>query len=300
MPASVAGRSGWAWHERDDRSPRAGGPALTGDVPRGKRFPAQWTSGSHPATPAGSARNPLRPQALLHQAAQDAARHVVPTGLGLDNGPMRERMVDRLRREGIATPALLAAFGAVPRHRFVDTALALQAYEDTSLPIGLGQTISKPSVVARMIELLMAGEGARQRGTLGRVLEIGSGCGYQAAVLAQLSTRVVSVERLRGLFDRAQATLSGLRETRVRLVYGDGRLGHPPNAPYDSIIAAAGGEAVPAAWTEQLAVGGRLVAPVQGATGKSQLLCIIDRTERGCVRTLHEAVMFVALKSGTE
>ena len=130
---------------------------MSGEPPRGKRFPAQWTSGARAAAPSGTARNPLRPQALLHQAAQDAARHVVPTGLGLDNGPMRERMVARLRGEGIRTPALLAAFAAVPRHRFVDTALATQAYEDTSLPIGLGQTISKPSVVARQLQWLFDG-----------------------------------------------------------------------------------------------------------------------------------------------
>ncbi|HEY9025663.1 MAG TPA: protein-L-isoaspartate O-methyltransferase, partial [Burkholderiaceae bacterium] len=110
---------------------------MSGDGPRAKRFPAQWTSGPRAAAPGGTARNPLRPQALLHQAAQDAARHVVPTGLGLDNGPMRERMVARLRAEGIRTHKLLDAFSAVPRHRFVDTALAIQAYEDTSLPIGL-------------------------------------------------------------------------------------------------------------------------------------------------------------------
>ena len=279
-------------HEADPASDRASG---------GPRPPASFPASlAHLSSSTGHRAQVLRPQRPLQHAAESAAAQQVPSGLGLDSAQVRLRLVERLRAQGLRDEAVARAICSVPRHLFVDSALVTHAYEDTSLPIGLGQTISKPSVVARMIELLMAGEGARQRGTLGRVLEIGSGCGYQAAVLAQLSTRVVSVERLRGLFDRAQATLSGLRETRVRLVYGDGRLGHPPNAPYDSIIAAAGGEAVPAAWTEQLAVGGRLVAPVQGATGKSQLLCIIDRTERGCVRTLHEAVMFVALKSGTE
>ena len=117
---------------------------------RGRRFPAQWAAASAlPARNAVTARDPLRPQRLLHQVAQDAARQVAPTGLGMDSSPVRERMVARLRKEGITSMPLLAAFAAVPRHRFVDTALAIQAYEDTSLPIGLGQTISKPSVVAR-------------------------------------------------------------------------------------------------------------------------------------------------------
>jgi len=171
---------------------------MSEERPRGRRFPAQWSD--TPATrSAGGRRDPLRPQRLLHQAAQDAARHVVPSGLGLDNGAVRERMVARLRQEGIAHPALLAAFAAVPRHRFVDTALATQAYEDTSLPIGLGQTISKPSVVARMLQWLFDGPHARTHGHLGRVLEIGTGCGYQTALLARLGTNVISIERLQPL-----------------------------------------------------------------------------------------------------
>ena len=270
----------------------------TGDSPRAKRFPAQWTSGGKPAAPSGTARNPLRPQALLHQAAQDAARHVVPTGLGLDNGPMRERMVGRLRSEGITTPSLLAAFAAVPRHRFVDTALAIQAYEDTSLPIGLGQTISKPSVVARQLQWLFDGANASAQGHLGRTLEIGTGCGYQTALLARLARTVISIERLQPLHQMARRNLDALGVADVRLVHGDGRVGHPPNAPYDSIVAAAGGEAIPEAWLAQLALGGRLVAPTAMPGLAGQALVIVDRTPEGFVRQIGESVTFVPLKSG--
>ena len=206
-------------------------------------------------------------------------------------------MVKRLREGGVAHPSLLAAFAKVPRHVFVDAALAAQAYEDTSLPIGLGQTISKPSVVARMIELLLGGANARHTGGLGAVLEIGTGCGYQAALLCELASRIVSIERLRQLYDKAQATLAPMRGTKLRLVYGDGRLGHPPGAPYDSIIAAAGGADIPEPWLQQLAIGGRLVSPVQ-QTASEQVLVIVDRHEHGYERYVREAVRFVPLKSG--
>ena len=262
---------------------------------RGARFPASLGA----RNPSGSAAPLLRPQRLLHEAAQDAARHVPPSGLGLDSAPVRLRMVQRLRADGIRCEPLLQAMGQVLRHEFVDSALAAQAYEDTSLPIGLSQTISKPSVVARMIEWLYLGEGARARGHLGRVLEIGTGCGYQAAVLAQLSTNVVSVERLKGLHDLAARHLHRLQVPRCRLVYGDGMRGHPPNAPYDSIIAAAGGDELPAAWLDQLAVGGRLVAPTRSADGRGQTLMVVDRLPEGFRRSVGEAVQFVPLKSGT-
>jgi protein-L-isoaspartate(D-aspartate) O-methyltransferase len=271
---------------------------MSGDGSRAKRFPAQWTGNARPAAPGGTARNPLRPQALLHQAAQDAARHVVPTGLGLDNGPMRERMVARLRAEGITAPALLAAFAAVPRHRFVDTALATQAYEDTSLPIGLGQTISKPSVVARQLQWLFDGANASRQGHLGRTLEIGTGCGYQTALLARLARTVISIERLLPLHQLARRNLDATGAAGPRLVHGDGRLGHAPNAPYDSIVAAAGGEDIPPAWLAQLAVGGRLVAPTAMPGLAGQALVIVDRTAEGLVRQIGETVTFVPLKSG--
>ena len=206
---------------------------------------------------------------------------------------VRARMVQRLAAGGVSDPQVLAALGAVERHRFVDSALVNQAYEDTSLPIGLAQTISKPSVVARMIELLRNGAA----GPLGRVLEIGTGCGYQAAVLSHVAREVYSIERLRGLHDKARENLRPLRLPNVHLLLGDGMLGYARGAPYAAIIAAAGGEAIPAAWTDQLAVGGRIVAPMVTASG-TQALVVVERTERGLVQKLLEAVHFVPLKSG--
>jgi protein-L-isoaspartate(D-aspartate) O-methyltransferase len=252
------------------------------------------------AIPRVEPRPVLRPQQPLQQAALDSARRVAPSGLGLDSAGIRKRMVDRLVAAGLRDELVKDAMSQVPRHVFVDTALVNQAYEDTSLPIGLGQTISKPSVVARMIELLMAGANARAKRSLGQTLEIGTGCGYQAAVLARLSRQVMSIERLRPLHDKARENLAPLRQMNIRLVYGDGMRGHPPNAPYDSIISAAGGEALPDAWLAQLAVGGRLVAPVHDASGTRQVLVVLDRTDEGFTRSVHEAVHFVPLKSGLD
>ena len=246
----------------------------------------------------------LRPQRPLQHAAhaaqqqqQGAGRHI-PSGLGLDSATVRARMVQRLRADGVRCEPVLQAFSQVERHRFVDTALANQAYEDTSLPIGLQQTISKPSVVARMLALLFDGEAARQGGHLGRVLEIGTGCGYQAALLSLVARGVVSVERLKGLHDKARENLACHRNGDLHLVYGDGRLGHAPRAPYTSIVAAAGGDDVPQAWLEQLAVGGRLVAPTHDAARGGQVLLVIDKQSQGLVRQWHDAVHFVPLKSG--
>jgi protein-L-isoaspartate(D-aspartate) O-methyltransferase len=221
-----------------------------------------------------------------------------PTGLGLDSADVRRRMVARLRADGVKAPAVLEAMNTVPRHLFVDAALVTQAYEDTSLPIGHGQTISKPSVVARMIDLLMDGSNARSAQSLGKVLEIGTGCGYQAALLCLLGRSVISVERLKPLHDKARDLLEAARSTRLRLVYGDGMLGHAPNAPYDSIISAAGGDAVPQAWLDQLAIGGRLVSPVRQPGTERQMLVVVDRSESGYTHHIHEAVNFVPLKSG--
>jgi protein-L-isoaspartate(D-aspartate) O-methyltransferase len=247
---------------------------------------------------AAAARAVLRPQALVEHAHDYAARRVAPSGVGLDSADVRKRMAARLKAAGVRHAAVLDAMATVPRHRFVDAALVTQAYEDTSLPIGHGQTISKPSVVARMIELLMGGANARASGSLGKVLEVGTGCGYQAAVLALLATQVISVERLRPLHDKARELLAPLRSANLRLVYGDGMRGHPPNAPYDSIIAAAGGDALPPAWLEQLAVGGRLVSPVRQAGSDRQVLMVVDRNEHGFEHNAYEAVHFVPLKSG--
>ena len=249
--------------------------------------------------PAGSgARHLLRPQRPLAHAHAVAARQAGASGLGLDSADVRRRMTLRLQEAGIRHPAVLAALAAVERHRFVDAALVTQAYEDTSLPIGHGQTISKPSVVARMLELLLDGAKARAAGSLGRVLEIGTGCGYQAGVLATLATHVVSIERVKPLHDKARELLAPMRADRLRLVFGDGMLGHAPNAPYDSIIAAAGGDELPSVWLDQLAVGGRLVAPLRRAGEAQQTLAVVDRTETGYRHNVCEAVKFVPLKSG--
>jgi protein-L-isoaspartate(D-aspartate) O-methyltransferase len=240
----------------------------------------------------------LRPQAHVQHAHTEATRRVAPSGLGLDSADVRQRMVRRLHAAGLHADAVLDAMARVPRHLFIDPALVTQAYEDTSLPIGHGQTISKPSVVARMIELLLQGSNARAKGSLGRVLEVGTGCGYQAAVLSLMARQVISVERVRPLHDKARSMLDRLHVGPVRLVYGDGMLGHAPNAPYDSIIAAAGGDALPQAWLDQLALGGRLVSPMRQPGSAQQVLVVVDRTERGCVHSVHESVSFVPLKSG--
>jgi protein-L-isoaspartate(D-aspartate) O-methyltransferase len=268
---------------------------MTSQPPRGSKFPLRLDKVG--ATPK-IARAVLRPQRLVAHAHTDAVRRDAPLGLGMDSDDVRKRMAQRLRGIGVVNESVLTAMGSVPRHRFVDTALVTQAYEDTSLPIGHGQTISKPSVVARMIELLFHGANARRNGHLGRVLEVGTGCGYQAAVLAALAQQVVSIERLKPLHDKARELLAQMRPSHLRLVYGDGMLGHPPNAPYDSIIAAAGGDAVPPAWLEQLAVGGRLVSPVRRAGTQQQVLVVVDRTEQGCEQSVFEVVNFVPLRSG--
>ena len=248
----------------------------------------------------GAAASLLRPQSPLHHAAEVAARHAVPSGLGMDSAAVRQRMVQRLHDEGVRHAALLQALGTVERHRFVDTALATQAYEDTSLPIGWQQTISKPSVVARMLSLLLQGPTALQQGHLGRVLEIGTGCGYQAALLALLSRSVVSMERLGPLHQKARENLQGAQGCDLRLLHADGCLGHAPCAPYTSIVAAAGGEALPPAWLDQLAVGGRLVAPMHDVGRGGQVLMVVDRRPDGLVTQQQDAVHFVPLKSGAE
>jgi len=256
-----------------------------------KRFPASLKSAAAPQ------RELLMPQRHLHQATRDAARLARPSGTGLDSGAVRQRMVDRLRAEGKFDEHVLAAMAAVPRHEFVDTALAAQAYEDTALPIGHGQTISKPSVVAHMLGLLMAGAGARQRGSLGRVLEIGTGCGYQAAVLACVAKEVYSIERIKPLHELAKANLRPMRVPNLRLHYGDGMLGLPQAAPFDGIILAAAGLEVPQALLEQLNIGGRLVAPVGARTQHLELVTRVSKNE--WVRQTLEDCHFVPLRPGT-
>ena len=268
-----------------------------------KRLPHGLPSGNPPA----ARPRPGFPARLDPPSAPAAARSTPPagkvapvvrtapasSGLGMDSQAVRAAMVRKLQAQGVAHPAVLAAMNAVERHRFVDSALVNQAYEDTSLPIGLGQTISKPNVVARMIELLCQGRTEK----LGRVLEIGTGCGYQAAVLSHVAREVYSIERLRGLHEKARENLRAFRLSNVHLLFGDGMVGYAQGAPYAAIIAAAGGEAIPQAWIDQLAVGGRLVAPTVNASGRQNLV-VIDKTATGVLRSELEAVHFVPLKSG--
>ena len=276
---------------------------MSDKAPR-SRFPlglGQLSPGSRPGAGARSAGNDvLRPQRMLREGVRGATRDAAPSGVGMDSLQVRLRMCDRLRAAGLGNEQVLAALGTVPRHLFVDTALVAQAYEDTSLPIGWEQTISKPSVVARMLGLLFEGRSASATGTLGRTLEVGTGCGYQTALLALLSRRVLSVERLKPLHDKAREHLQDWRRHDIRLVFGDGRLGHAPNAPYDSIIAAAGGTDLPEAWLAQLAEGGRLVAPQWDAAQGGQVLVVLDKLDGVCTQYSVDAVHFVPLKSGTE
>ncbi len=204
----------------------------------------------------------------------------------------RARMVERLREKGIRSESVLAAMAAVPRHVFVEEALASRAYEDTALPLGMGQTISQPYIVARMIELLLNG-----RPGIGKTLEIGAGCGYQAAVLAQLSKEVYAVERIGPLLEKAKANMRTLQQFNVRLKHADGMLGLPEAGPFDSIIVAAAGGSIPPALLAQLAPGGRLVLPV-GAS--EQYLSLIERSPQGYTETRLDAVRFVPLLSGTQ
>ena len=212
-------------------------------------------------------------------------------GIGMTSVRTRDRLIERLRTEGIRDEQVLAAMAAVPRHIFVDEALASRAYEDTALPIGAGQTISQPYIVARMTEALVHGK------RLSNVLEVGSGCGYQSAVLAQLVERVYSVERIDALIAPARERLHALGVSNVRMRNADGFDGWPAHAPYDGILVAAAPGYVPRALLEQLAVGGRLVIPV-GAQG-AQYLQLLVRTESGVEEETLARVSFVPLISGT-
>jgi protein-L-isoaspartate(D-aspartate) O-methyltransferase len=213
------------------------------------------------------------------------------SGVGMTSDRTRQRMIDRVREQGVRDERALMALAVVPRHLFVEPAMAHRAYEDTALPLILGQTISQPYIVARMIELLLA-----DRSSLGKTLEVGAGCGYQSAVLAQLASEVYGVERLAPLLARAKENLRQLRLHRVRLRYGDGMVGLPDVAPFDSIVVAAAGIAVPQALRTQLAVGGRLVIPVGG--GNEQDLVMVERTPEGFKERTFDAVRFVPLLPG--
>ncbi len=219
------------------------------------------------------------------------SRRVLPQvqGIGMTSQRTRARMVERLRKEGITDESVLEAMGSVPRHLFVEEALASRAYDDDALPIGFSQTISQPYVVARMIQALRAGR------ELGKVLEVGTGCGYQAAVLARLATEVYSIERIAPLLAKARANLRGLRLANLRLKHADGSLGLPEAAPFDSIILAAAARQLPQALLRQLAPGGRIIFPFGSS---EQVLRLVERTRAGFSETTLDAVRFVPMQAG--
>lgn len=210
-------------------------------------------------------------------------------GIGMTSQRTRDRLIARLQDQGICNYAVLEAIRSVPRHWFVDEALAHRAYEDTALPIGHGQTISQPYIVARMTELLI--EGA----PLDKVLEIGTGSGYQTAVLARFAKEIVSLERIKVLQEKARHRLRALKINNVMLRYADGSVGLQEKAPFDGILAAAAPADVPQELLEQLAIGGRLVIPIGE---HEQKLFRITRTEQGYEREFIEDVRFVPFRSG--
>ena len=211
-------------------------------------------------------------------------------GIGMTSRRTRERLVNRLKEQGIRNPAVLQVMLETPRHIFIEEALASRAYEDTALPIGFSQTISQPYVVARMTELLL------EKGPVDKVLEVGTGSGYQTAVLAQLVKLVYSVERIYPLQQRARRCLQDLHLRNVRLKHSDGSWGWDEYAPYDGILVAASPTEIPPALLQQLAVGGVLVIPV--GDGRNQKLQRVTRTETGFDVEKIEPVIFVPLVPG--
>jgi protein-L-isoaspartate(D-aspartate) O-methyltransferase len=212
-------------------------------------------------------------------------------GIGMTSQRTRERLIQRLMDQGITHFEVLEAIRSMPRHLFVDEALAHRSYEDTALPIGYGQTLSQPYMVARMSELALA------QGRPGKVLELGSGSGYQTAILASLVGEICAVERIKPLVERARKQLRSLKIRNVRLRHGDGLEGWSSEAPFDVILGAAAPEQVPAGLLEQLAPGGRLILPVGG---RRQTLMMVTATPDGYVEEAVEAVNFVPMISGVE
>jgi protein-L-isoaspartate(D-aspartate) O-methyltransferase len=254
------------------------------------------------ATPQTATQNAVRHGGQVAKPNAYATPHTakVPAPTSAERGAMlvsdavRKAMVARVAKQGVKDATVLAAMEAVPRHLFVEPGLASQAYVDASLPIGHHQTISQPYIVARMIEVMRDN---RNGGRLDRVLEIGTGCGYQAAVLSLVAKEVYSIERIKPLHELAKANLRPMRIPNIRLHYGDGMLGFPQVAPFDGIILAAAGLEVPQALLEQMAIGGRLVAPV-GA--HHQVLQLIERvTQYEWTSSTLEDCHFVPLRPGT-
>ncbi|MBT3010323.1 MAG: protein-L-isoaspartate(D-aspartate) O-methyltransferase [Candidatus Thiodiazotropha endolucinida] len=211
-------------------------------------------------------------------------------GIGMTSQRTRQRLIDRLRKKGIRHQAVLEAMRNTPRHIFVDEALASRAYEETALPIGHGQTISQPYTVARMTEALLEGESPEM------VLEIGTGSGYQCAILAQLVRRVYSVERIAALLDQARLRFRELGLRNIRLKHSDGGIGLPEYAPFDAILVTAAPMGLPQSLLDQLAVGGRLVIPIQSSKG--QVMVRVTRTRDGFQQEHLESANFVPLMGG--
>ncbi len=218
------------------------------------------------------------------------------TGIGMTSARTRDRLIQRLRDSGIRDERVIEAIRAVPRHRFIEEALATRAYEDTALPIGHGQTISQPFIVARMTEALLGSDLPEHTASRpARVLEVGTGCGYQTAVLSPLCDQVYTIERVEPLFNEARRRLRQIGAHNVHFRLGDGHQGWSEHAPYDGILVAAAPEEVPPALLEQLAMGGRLIIPVGGQG--SQELMRITRTTEGFRRERLDRVLFVPLVS---
>src|SRR4051794_3210785 len=239
------------------------------------------------------ARSSLRRRSGWQNEERRIMKNTNTSGIGMTSQRTRTRMVERLREQEIRDERVLSAMGTVPRHLFVEEALASRAYEDTALPIGFAQTISQPSVVARMIEALI-----RDVKAPASVLEVGTGCGYQAAVLAQVFRDVYSIERIKALLDRARANLLGLRLKNLRLVHGDGYGGLEKAAPFQAIIVAAAAREVPDALVRQIAPGGRMILPLRTTHRDAQRLVLIERSGRGLIESELDPVRFVPMEAG--
>lgn len=263
-----------------------------GQAGRPKTTSGFGSSGLGPGYTATNSNTRISPATLVRPAPAG----LIPgpgSNLGLNSDRLRQAMVQRLRQQGITDERVLDAMANVPRHLFVDEALASRAYEDAALPIGHSQTISQPWIVARMLAAVCEGR------TPTRVLEVGAGCGYQAAVMAQFIREVHAIERIRGLFELARNNLRALRlATRVRIIHADGMVGLAGLAPFDAIVVAAAGLTIPQALLTQLAPGGRLIAP-EGST--NQRLVLIERIgTSNWKRTELETVRFVPLRGGIQ
>lgn len=255
------------------------------------------TATTHTATmnaAKNAAKSVTRPGPQSDATPKPTAQPVSTPSMSMVSPAVRKAMVERIAKQGVKDAKVLAAMEAVQRHLFMEPGLASQAYIDASLPIGYHQTISQPYIVARMIEVM---RNNRNGGALNRVLEIGTGCGYQAAVLSLVAKDVYSIERIKPLHELAKTNLRPMRIANIRLHYGDGMLGLPQVAPFDGIILAAAGLEVPQALLEQLTIGGRLVAPVGS---RHQVMQLIERVSQfEWASTTLEDCHFVPLRAGT-